>query len=190
MIPAAIETAIYVSLFFAFFSIRSVRAYVAALPIPHRWIFGAFFSLLLAGQLINQPRLTFPMTSWALYGKAEHPDTLVFYRYQGLDEQGGAVPLDFFRLLAPLGRAELASKVKNISRQAFSNQPSANQAAARLKMTALLRAIGAVYNGRHPQQPVKSVEMIQCELELRGPGRNAGARQEPVWRIKLDPGAP
>ena len=185
----AIEAGIYLVLFFSFFSVRSIRAYATALPPAHRWIFGTFFCLLLAGQLINQPRLTFPMTSWALYGKPEHPGTLVFYRYQGFDERGEEVALDPFRLLAPLSRAELASKIKNLSRQAFSNQQTARQAAAQQQITALLRAAGTVYNGRHPERPVRSVEMIQCSLDWRGQGR-AGMRQEPIWRAELtSPGA-
>ncbi len=189
MIQTAIEATIYLVLFFSFFSIRAVRVYATALPPAHRWIFGTFFCLLLVGQLINQPRLTFPMTSWALYGKPEHSDTLVFYRYQGWDEQGEAVALDLFRLLAPLGRAELASKVKRLSRQAFSNQQTARQAAAQEQITALLRTVGVVYNGRHPERPVRSVEMIQCSLDLRGQGRRA-IREEPIWRSELiSPGA-
>lgn len=180
----AIEAAVYLALLFSFLSIRAVRAYAAKLPAAHRAIFGAFFCLLLVGQLINQPRLTFPFTSWALYGKPEHPDTLVFYRYQGLDEKDKAVPLDLFRLLAPLGRAELASKVKNLSREAFSNEQTARQAAAQQQITALLRTLGTVYNGRHPERPIKSVEMTQCSLGLRDQG-HAVVREETIWRTEL-----
>ncbi len=184
MMRTAIEAGVYLALCFAFFSIRAVRAYAAALPSPHRWIFGTFFCVLLAGQLINQPRLTFPMTSWALYGRPEHPDTLVFYHYQGFDQRGEVVALDPFRLLAPLGRAEVASKIKNLSREAFSNQHTARQKAAQRQITALLRAIGTIYNGRHPERSVRSVEMIQCSVDLRDHGL-AGIRYEPIWRVEL-----
>ena len=184
MARAVIEACIYLALCWAFCSIKSVRVYLASLPSPHRWILTVFFGLLLAGHLINNPRLTFPMASWALYGKPEHPETFVFYRYQGSDMQGGTVELDPFRLLSPLLRAEAASKIKNLCRLGFSDEPMAGREDAQQKIAAILQAVGAVYNHRYPKRPIRTGELIRCSLNLRNSGQ-PDIRREALWRVSL-----
>ena len=184
MMRMVIEACCYAALAWVVLSRPAVRAYAAALPSPHRRIFGAFFSLLIAGQLVNQPRLTFPFTSWAMYGKPEHPDTLVFYRYEGLDDAQQALVLNPFQLLAPIARAEVASQFKDLARHALSDSDEGARAASGRRLSALLSAVGRIHNDRHPDQRIHAVVLVRCTLDLRDGGRS-GIQRERVWRADL-----
>ncbi len=116
-----IEAGCYLALGYAFFSIGAVRAYWKALPKPHKWILGSTLLLLVVGQLIDRPRQTFPVSSWTMYGKHENSDTLVFYRYRGLDGQGNFVPVSE-QALSVIDASGVASKTKGLAKAALSPQ--------------------------------------------------------------------
>ena len=179
-----LEMGCYLVLGVALCAVRPVRAYFTSLPRPHQWIVMGFVCLLLIGQGVNQTRLTFPFTSWAMYGKPETHDTLIFYRWQGMDQYETAMPLNAYKLLAPVGRAEVASQFKHLGTAAFSGEHTVKQEAARSKLTALLRAMGTIYNAQHPERPLRSVELIRCALPLQE-GYTPEIVREPIWRVAL-----
>jgi len=182
-----VEASCYGALLVGLWMVRPIRAYVRAIPRPHRKILAGLFLLLLVGQMVNRPRLTFPFTSWAMYGRPEHPDTLVFYRYEGLDEAQQVIPLNPFRLLAPISRAEVASKFKDLASAALSHPDEGRRAASQRRLSALLAAVGRIHNTRHPDRPIRAVMLVRCTLDLRDGGRSDIQRQR-VWRADLTEG--
>jgi len=181
---SAVEAFWYLALLIGLWRVRPVQAYLQAIPRPHRRILVALILLLFLGQLVNNPRLTFPFTSWAMYGQREDPETLVFYRYEGLDEAQRVVPLNPFRLLAPMSRAEVASKFKNLAFAALSHPDERRRAAAQQRLSALLGAVGRMHNDRHPAQPLSAVVLVRCTLDLRD-GSRSDIQRERVWRTEL-----
>ena len=180
----AFEASGCVGLAWAFLSIRVVRVYVSAMPVAHRWMIGMFCVLLMVAQFINQPRLTFPFASWTMYGKPEQTRTLVFYRYQGAGGQGDPVEIDPFALLSPIHEAGVASKIKDLAKQAESHLDEASRKLHQERLKALLRAIGRIYNYRHPKRALQAVTLIRCSIDLRQ-GAAASIHQEPLMRVKL-----
>ena len=157
-------------------AIPSIRAYVASTPRPHRCLFAAFFIALLIGQAVNAPRLTFPFTSWAMYGRPEHPGTLVFYRVRGFDESGQPVDVEPEKLFSSVGKSSVASKLKELARK-----PSS------AGLEAFLRAVGAAHNRRHSERPIRSLTLVQCSLSISDRGAS-GVREEPIREIDLGVG--
>lgn len=180
----AVEVFWYLTLLVGLWMVRPVQAYVQAIPRPHRRILLALVLLLLLGQLVNNPRLTFPFTSWAMYGQPEHPETLVFYRYEGLDEAQRVISLNPFRLLAPISRAEVASKFKDLARHALSHPDEDRRAASQRRLSALLGAVGQMHNDQHPDRRIHAVVLVRCTLDLRDGGRS-DIQRERVWRVDL-----
>jgi hypothetical protein len=89
-----VNGAVYVAVMAAFLWTRQIRSYASRLPWPHRWFLGGFLGVVLIGQIVYDPRLTYPFVAWAMYGRAESADTVVFYRYEGRERSGNRVQLD------------------------------------------------------------------------------------------------
>jgi len=169
---------VYIGAIAAFLSIRSVADYVARLTWPHRSLLGSLLALLLLGQIANRPRLTFPFSAWAMYCKPERStDTLVYYRYEGLGENGEAVELDPFRLLALIPQDGVSTKIKDLAEQV-------EKPASKEQLAALLRTVGAVHSRRSPERPLSRVTPIGCSLDLRQ-GREAQVSRESRLRADL-----
>ena len=184
MFLTLIEFSIYLVLITAFFLLPPIHTYFMNLPRPHQCIMATLIVLLLVGQFINDPRLTFPFTSWAMYGRPEHPETLVFYRFQVFDDKQNKIDIDPEDLLSPVGKAAVASKFKNLVRAAFSNEDEAKQKKNQKQLKELLLAVGEIYNRRYPEYPIRSVELIQCSLNLRDRGKSDIHRKS-LWRVDL-----
>ena len=126
------------------------------------------------------------MTSWAMYGRPQHPDTLVFYRYRGIDDAGATVVIDAETLLSVIGRSAVASKTRALAAAALSAKPSAASTVRQVRLTEWLQGLGRVHNHRYPDQPVHTVELIQCSLPLDGVASDL--RKAMVWRAALNGG--
>jgi hypothetical protein len=179
-----VEVLIYLIVFILLFSFSPICQYFTKIPGPHKLILITFFILLFIGQFVDQTRLTFPFTSWAMYGKPEHPDTLVFYRCLRIDENQNKITINTEALFPFIDKSEVASKLKELSKKAFLNDDVAVQKEYRRKLTEWLLAIGQIYNHQHSGQPIRSVELQKCYLKLSDGGKPEILR-EPLWRVDL-----
>jgi hypothetical protein len=166
MVLTFIESLIYLIFLIFLSSIRPIRRYFAKIPGAHELIFITFFILLLVGQLVNQTSLTFPFTSWAMYGKPEHPEVLVFYRCLGIDEKQNKHTIDTEAFFPFADKSTVASKFKKLVSKAFTNDNLSVQREYQKKLIEWLLAIGQIYNRQHPEDPIRSVELQKCTLNL------------------------
>lgn len=183
-----VEALIYLIFFILLSSARPIYQYFAKIPRPHKLVFFIFFLLLLIGQIANRPRLTFPFTSWAMYGRPEHPETLVFYQFQGLNDKQKKIDISPEDLLSPIGKSAVASKFKHLVRAAFSDVDDTEQKENQEKLKQLLLSIGEIYNRRYPENKIHSIEIIQCSIDLSHRGRSDVLRR-PLWRVELSDGS-
>jgi len=183
----ALEVVCYLAALWLLWSARPVRAYMRGLPTPHRRLFQSFFLILLIGQLAHASRTTFPFPTWAMYGQAEHPEALVFYRCEGTTSDHRTVTVDVEGLLAPLTSMGVTTKLKALAKAALSHPNDAKRQARQRDLAELLRAVGALHNRAHPQRPIRRVELVRCTLNLRDRAAS-GLRREPVWQVDLDAG--
>jgi hypothetical protein len=160
-----IEALIYL-LFLIIISFSPLSQYFAEIPRPHKLILATFFTLLLIGQFVNQTSLTFPFTSWAMYGRPEHQESLVFTRCIGIDENQNKVTINTEALFPFTDKSEVSSKFKDLVSKAFLDDNLTVQTEYRIRLTEWLRAIGKIYNHQHPERQIRYVELQKCTLNL------------------------
>jgi hypothetical protein len=162
-----VESVLYLVYFAALLSFEPVRAWVRAVPSPHRTVLAVFFFLATVGQLTVENRRTFPFPAWTMYGRAESPPRLEYYRYHGIDSGGRAVEVDPAKLFTFVNVAEMDSRIRYIGRPASSAGDSATREKARTKVRAWLTAIATAYNRKHPDAPLRSLEFVRFNWEYR-----------------------
>lgn len=180
-----VESLIYLIFYILLFSVRPIYQYFAKIPRPHKLVFFIFFILLLIGQIVNQPRLTFPFTSWAMYGRPEHPERLVFYQYRGLNGKQERIVISPEELLPTIGKSVIASKFRILIHTSFSEENGAERNENREKLKELLLSIGQIYNRRYPEDPIHTVEIIQCSIDLSDRGHINIIRKS-LWQFELN----
>ncbi len=181
---AGVEALIYVALFILILSRDAVRPHLGALPRPHRAILTIFFALVLAGHFANDTRATFPFSAWSMYGRPESPDTLEFYRSEGIDRSLRRIVIDESELFPSIGGSAIASKVKRLAGHALAVQHLPNPGPRQRRLTDWLRAVGDAYNRRHPERPVRAVELLKYSVSLRDRA-SSGLVARPIWRVEL-----
>ena len=182
------ESVCYLLLFGGLLSFRPVRAWVRAIPSPHRLVLAAFVGLLTVGQLANQSRRTFPFPAWMMYGRMEAPPTLEYYRCRGVDMNGREVVADLAKLFHFVNTAEINSRLRGLARVATTAPDAAKREAARTKLADLLRAVGTAYNAKHPEAPLRSLEFVRFSWDYRHEPPSAAVPQS-ILRIELADGA-
>jgi hypothetical protein len=179
-----IEALIYL-VFLIILSFGPLSQYFAKIPRPHKLILTTFFTLLLIGQFVNQTSLTFPFTSWAMYGRPEHQESLIFTRCIGVDENQNKVTINTEALFSFADKSEVASKFKDLVSKAFLDDNLAVQREYRIRLTEWLHAIGQIYNYQHPEQPIHSVELQKCTLNLNYSDK-LKIVQEPLMIVNIE----
>lgn len=180
-----LEALIYLAVFSLILSRDAVRPHLDALPRPHRAILAIFFALILAGHFANDTRTTFPFSAWSMYGRPESPNTLEFYRSEGIDGSLRRIVINEAELFPSIAGSAIASKVKRLAAQALAPQHLPGQGPHQRRLTDWLRAVGDAYNQRHPERPVRAVELLRYSVSLREP-RRSGFAVRPIWRVELD----
>ncbi|HEY7635674.1 MAG TPA: hypothetical protein VH763_09025 [Gemmatimonadales bacterium] len=162
-----VESSVLLCYFIALLSYGPARAWLRAIPSPHRTVLAVFFFALATGQLTLDSRRTFPFPAWTMYGRKEAPQTLEYYRYHGVDRLGRRVEVDPAKLFQFVNVAEIDSRVKGFGRQASLPPGNPKREVARAQVRDWLGALAAVYNLRHPDAPLRSLEFIRYNWEFR-----------------------
>jgi hypothetical protein len=182
---AGVEATLYLAVFTLILMRDAPRSHIGALRRPHRALLAIFFALILAGHFANDPRATFPFSAWSMYGRPESPDTLQFYRSEGIDSSRRRVVIDEADLFPPIGGSAIASKVKRLAAQALAAPHPLGRGMPQRRLTEWLHAVGAAYNQRHPERPIRAVELVRYSVNLREPA-TSGLAARRIWRVELD----
>ncbi len=84
---------------------KPVRIYLEHLPTLHKMIVTVFFLLLVAAELVDKSRTTFPFVSFKLYSIPMKSSEVIFYRYEGSNEFGHKVLLSPGKLFPTAARS-------------------------------------------------------------------------------------
>ncbi len=182
---AGLEALIYLGAFILILSADAVRPHLGLVPGPHRTLLAIFFALILAGHFAYDTRETFPFSAWTMYGRPESPDTLHFYRSQGIRADLSRVLIDEAELFPSIGGSGLASKAKRLVAQALPSPHRRTREPDRQRLTDWLRAVGEAYNQTHPERPVRAVELLRHSVSLRAADKS-GLTAQPIWRVDLE----
>jgi hypothetical protein len=182
------ESLAYLGLFIGVLSLAPARAWIDAIPSPHRVVFGGFVVLVAWGQLVVSSRATFPFTAWTMYARAEPRRLVEYYRYRGMDAQGREVYVDPANVFTFVNSAEIASRVKYIGRPATSPEGTKGREEARARVRDLLGALATAYNRSHPDAPLRSLEFMHYAWDYRAQPL-AEVVPSPVLEIQIPEGA-
>jgi len=181
-----IEGLIYLALYAGLLTFAPVRAWIRAIPAPHRAVLAAFVMLATWGQLVVDSRTTFPFPAWTMYARPEPRSLLEYYRYRGVDVRGHEVWVDPAHELTFVNSAEIASRVKYIGRPATAPTPGPRRDEARARVRDLLAAIAAGYNRSHPDAPLRSLEFVHYTMDYRN--QTQAGNPESVVQIDIPEG--
>jgi hypothetical protein len=174
----------YLALYLGLSSLAPIRAWITAIPSPHRAVFAAMVFLATWGQLVVDSRTTFPFAAWTMYARPEPRVLLEYYRYRGVDARGQEVWVDPADELTFVNSAEIASRVKYIGRPATSPTAGPRRDEARAKVRDLLTTIATAYNRSHPDAPLRSLEFVHFAWDYRNQAV-ADVAPASVLRIEL-----
>ena len=183
-----VQSGMCLALFGLLFAFVPVRSWASRLPRPHQIAIGTFFFLVVAGQLATTSRHTFPFPAWTMYGKAESPPRLEYYRYRGIDARGNEVSIDPATVLAFVNVAEIASHVRAIARDARLDPTDPKREPGRAHLHDLLQTVARAYGLKHPDAPLRSLEFLWYSWDYH----NVPAESvvpEPLLKIDLPEGA-
>ncbi|MGH7497934.1 MAG: hypothetical protein ACREL3_03675 [Gemmatimonadales bacterium] len=175
-------------LFGLLFSFVPVRSWASRLPRPHQIAIGVVFFLIVAGQLATVSRHTFPFPAWTMYGKAESPPRLEYYRYRGIDALGKEVSVDPAQVLGFVNVAEIASHVRAIARAARLAPDDPAREPGRAKLHDLLQTIARAYDLKHPGAPLRSLQFLWYSWDYHKVPADSVV-PEPLLTIDLSDGA-
>ena len=142
----------------------------ARMPRPHRRVLAGLLAASILGQLVGASRLTFPFSQWNMYAVSTDRTEVPLDRIGGVDADGQPVDLTYSELWPTIGwRAEYA-----LSR-AFRRTVGGEPAPRWDRVDAILRAVGAAYNRRHPDAPLAAVVLRRVTIPVAGaPADEAG----------------
>ena len=162
-----VEAAGYLLLFGVLLSLAPIRRWLSAIPHLHRLVIVWFFFCVLVGQLTYDNRKTFPFPAWMMYGKPEVRERLEYYRYRGVDVGGREVNVDPADVLGFVNVAEIASHVRYIARDSRLPEGHPKRDVNRERLKDLLMTIARGYNLKHPDAPLRSLELLWYSWDYR-----------------------
>lgn len=181
------QWAFWLALIVLLVSLRPVHRFLAALPRPHAFLLAGFFALLLAGQLADRSKDTFPFVSWKMFSMPAPASLgpIAYYEYYGRTDAAERVPLNPERLFPSLKNYRMAVGLMTLAGGAL--DPARPDPEAARRLSEALRALGARHNRENPGTPVRGVEMYRCQLDPRpGPARRETYRWR-VWHVEVAP---
>jgi len=185
-----VESVGYLILFAVVLSIVPIRQWLAAVPRPHRLVLIGFFFCVLVGQLTYDNRKTFPFPAWMMYGKAEQQELtgrLEYYRYRGIDAGGNEVNVDPADVFGFVNVAEIASHVRFIARDSRLPEGHPKREVNRRRLNDLVMTIVGGYNLKHPDAPLRSLELLWYSWDYQHEPPEAVVPQ-PMLKIEMPEG--
>jgi len=180
-----LEMAIHAGLWIFVLTRRTVTAFLRPLPKPHKALLLAFFCIFYAGQFTQNLRLTYPFPAWAMYARPQYFEDLTFYRYQGYTRDGTAIELSPERLVPAGDKHVVITKLVGLISAAFPEQQDGPREAQRAELTNFIRAIGAIYNRDHSDDPIEAIEILAYDWRWREQDRGT-VPSKSVTRIPLE----
>lgn len=152
-----------VALLLAFRYWPPMFAWVKAMPVPHRTIFGLILAAMILGHLTIRSRAWFPFVPWYIFPAVREEDPVTCREFIGTTASGQKV-----RLLVE----QLFPSVVQF------NPPDDAYAAS---MDHLVRAMAKAYNKQHGNDPVRQVDLVVMAVKLHPPATEW--RQQPTCEL-------
>jgi hypothetical protein len=159
-----------------------VRASVSAMPKPHRFLVFGLLGLMVAGQLVNESRATFPFPGWGMYTRTgQERSTVESYRLVAIDAQGGSRKLDLLTVYGALG-GHAGYTLRSLFRK---RDPEAAAEVGALRAE-LIRWIAARYNEQAHEQPAREIQVLRLQTVIHPSPGQASQTTEIVGRFDVE----
>ena len=141
----------------AFASWAPMTRWVAAMPVVHRVVFGVLIAAMIAGHYTFDGRTYFPYVTWEIFPNYTNENPVVCDEFIATTESGRKV-----RLLAE----QLFPSIVQLDRIDGFDEPKRSQADPTEHLAV---ALAKVYNQQHPENPVRSVDLMRFAVQLHPP---------------------
>lgn len=166
-----IEMAFYAGFLVFMFTRPTSASFLRSVPRPHRVLLVIFFTIFFTGQFVQNLRLTYPFTPWAMYSRPETKQELTYYRYRGYDAGARQIDLSPEKIVPSNDKHVVTTKLKSLIRGAFDAREG-EQEQSRQRLEQFLVAIGNIYNSRHVGAPLRSIEVFEYTWNFRSEDRH------------------
>lgn len=167
-----IEMAVYAGILVFIFTRPTIASFARSVPRPHRALMIVFFVIFFTGQFVQNLRLTYPFTPWAMYSRPETAQEITYYRYRGYDLAAAPVDLSPEKIVPSNDKHVVTTKLKNLIRDAYYPRDDWEQELSQQRLEQFLVAIGNIYNGRHADAPLRSIEVFEYTWQFRTEDRH------------------
>jgi hypothetical protein len=180
-IEDAVETTVLLALVALFVASPSVRQFVAAAPRAHRFVAIPILAAVVMGQIVNENRALFPFAAWSMYasGVPEENRGTNLTRLIGIDETGRRQVLDVESLFGLMTRRAIQPLDGRTTAYLAARTPTDRrtiQDAMALRVQAVMRT----WNERHPERPIRHIEIERAWLPHAPDSAEATAEWIPV----------
>ncbi len=123
-----------------------------------------------------------------MYAKPENHKALIFYQYRGLNNERQSFFISPGDLLSPIGKLNVAVKFQFLVKAAFTDGNDSEREQSLEKLRELIFSVGEIYNRRNPKDPIHSLEILECSIDLTDRGRSQVKRKS-LWQVELKDGS-
>ena len=124
--------------------------WLGTMPVPHRVVFALIFAAMLAGHFSLDSKKYFPFVSWEIFANTREIDPVPCTQFIATTESGTKKRLLVEQLFPSIVQ--------------FYPPADADSAA----MTKLVFALARAYDGKHPDDPARSVDLMLVSVKLHG----------------------
>ena len=181
-----VEGIVYLLLLIALARWRPLRAPFTRLHPGHKALLGGFLALVLIAQLGQLSRRSFPFVAWRMFTGTVNSTEVPFYEYRGTLRSGETVVLRPARLVPSLKNGRFVGKLKSLAARALSKEESRSRTEHRRRYSETLVALGGLYNRENPDDPLASIQVYRCSVDLRDYVDDSSIRRTAVWRVDVD----
>lgn len=159
------EAGMYLLLFLACASYKPLRAAFLGLDRYRRAFLGAFLLAAVLGQLAKSAKTTYPFSAWGMYANA-HPSS-EYLNFEAVLRSGATIPFPFTQVSpSTSSRPFIQHFTRRINRMRRIDDGEPGRDEALTEIEGLLSAVVAVYNRRHPRDPIRAVRADACSIPI------------------------
>lgn len=164
------EAFVYLLLLLACASHAPLRSAVVQMGTTQGLVVGTLLLLAVGGQLYKWTPGSYPFATWSMYANLNPPTD--FAQFNALRRSGSTILFPFAEVSGSKRTFQYHFSARlDVVRRSSGASAAKTKAIAELNLW--LRSLAQVYNRRHPEDPIRSIEGVSCALPIHnytGPG--------------------
>jgi hypothetical protein len=185
----AVECLLVGLLLYLTLSPARVAGVIASISGFHRAVGVILLAALVMGMIGGSDRATFPFVPWRMYGGAPRTDPVI-HHFVGTTYRGEDVRLDIDRAVPTLAPLRFNRMLIN-QVGAIDGEPDASRRnELQRQHEATLAALGRLYNGQHPEDPLRTLAVVEGVVPMASYEDRSSVAWINRWEVRVPPDLP